>query len=297
MEFESKILSSKDSEENTANKEWWEDNPMIYDWDKNLGEIKHSNEYFKNIDNIFGQGHSLINNPNWPEGFILENFIPYHKMKSKKVLEIGCGAGLVSSHISINGAELTAIDLTKNAINLTKHRFSSQNLKGDILQMDAESMNFEENSFDIVVSWGVIHHSGNMKKIIDEIRRILKPNGEAYLMVYNKNSLRYKVYCPLWLGIMRGKFFKMNLSEIAGSITDGHIARHLTEDEFKKLSNGFKKVSFSYSDEVKTTSGYLMGPFSRLLKFLPARIKNKFEHFLARKWGWYMEIKLVKGLL
>ena len=93
---------------------------MTYDWDKLLGEPNFNKRYFENIDNIFGDGHSLINNPDWPKGKILEKFIPYKKMKDKKVLEIGCGSGLVTSHLIKSGALVNAIDITENAISITK---------------------------------------------------------------------------------------------------------------------------------------------------------------------------------
>ena len=74
-EFDSKIISSKDSKDNSFNRNWWQENPMTYDWDKKLGEQQYTNQYFASIDNIFGEGHSLLNNPNWPDGRILENFL------------------------------------------------------------------------------------------------------------------------------------------------------------------------------------------------------------------------------
>ena len=109
-------------------------------------------------------------NPKWPDGKILENFIPYGLFKDKKVLELGCGAGLVSSHIAKSGANLNSIDLTDNAIKLTKKRFEILKLDSNIEQMDGENLSFADNTFDFVVSWGVIHHSGNMKKILDDFK-------------------------------------------------------------------------------------------------------------------------------
>ena len=155
-------------------------------------------------------------------------------------------------------------------------------------------MNFQNSCFDFIISWGVIHHSGNMLKIVEEIYRVLKPGGESFLMVYNKNSLRYRFYCFFWLGILKMKFLKMNLSEIAGTITDGYIARHLTEKEANKIFKKFSNISISYSDEVNTISMYLLGPLNRFLAYMPFKFKNNFEKFLAKKFGWYMQIHLIK---
>lgn len=294
VKFNAKILNSDQNAENIKNKDWWNSNPMIYDWEKNFGEITYDKIYFDKIDELFGEGHKLVNNPKWPKGKILENFIPYESFKNKRVLELGCGAGLVSSHIAQSDANLSSIDLTENAIKLTNKRFEILNLKSDIQQMDGENLSFHNNTFDFIVSWGVIHHSGNMKKILEEIYRVLKPDGKAYIMVYNKNSIRYRIYCFFWLGIFKLKFFKLNFKEIVGSITDGYIARHLTEKDMSDLTNQFSGKNFSYSDEVNTTSMYLMGPFYRILYLFPKKLKFSIERFLAKKFGWYMEVVLKK---
>ena len=118
--FNAKLIKAAESLKNKDNKDWWENNPMTYDWKKELGEANYTKKWFKSIDQIFGDGHSLINNPRWPKGFILEKFIPYSDFYRKNILEIGCGAGLVSSHVAKAGGNLFAIDITKTAIETTK---------------------------------------------------------------------------------------------------------------------------------------------------------------------------------
>jgi len=291
-QFDSKVINAKDSLSNSDNQDWWENNPMTYDWDKSLGDVKLDKGYYDDIDNIFGEGHSLVNNPDWPNGKILENFIPYKLFYEKKVLEIGCGAGLVSSHIAKSGANLTAIDITENAINMTKKRFQLSGLNASIIRMNAEKMEFEDQTFDYVVTWGVIHHSGNMQSILDEIYRVLKPSGQAFIMVYNKNSLRYQIYVKFWLGIMMMKRLKTSVPEIAGSITDGFIARHLTKNEFKEMTSKFSEVKITFSDEKTTILKYLFG-IGRVFKKLYF-FTHRFEKFLAKRWGWYLEAVIKK---
>ena len=292
VDFNAKPLKYKDSQENLENQSWWEKNPMTYDWDMNLGTPTITKEYFKAIDKIFGDGHSLLNNPNWPKGKILERFIPYQNYSGKNVLEIGCGAGLVSSNISESGANLFAIDLTSKAIEITRRRFDLFNLSGNIQQMDAEDLTFDSNSMDYVVSWGVIHHSGDMESILSEIHRVLRPGGKAFIMVYNRNSIRYQVYCRVWLGVFKMKLFHMPFDKIVGSITDGHIARHLVISEFKDLAKSFDSVSYSFSDEKITIMKYLFGlgaPFKQL-----HHLTRPFETWLASRWGWYLQAEMTK---
>lgn len=290
--FKSKIEDINFKEDNSNNESWWNKNPMIYDWDEELGPISMSSDYFKKIDNIFGHGHSLINNPRWPSGKILENFITYEFFNDSKVLEIGCGAGLVSSHIAKSGAKLTAIDITTKSIELTKKRFEIEGLEADIIKMDAERIEFDDDYFDYIVSWGVIHHSGNMKKILAEINRVLKPGGKAYIMVYNRNSIRYHVYCRIWHGVFKLKLLTKSVDEIAGDITDGYIARHLTKRQFDAITSEFKYKKYSYSDEKTTILKYLFG-IGFIFKYF-FYITRPIEVFLAKKWGWYLEVVLEK---
>lgn len=291
-DFNAILPGAKDKFENAGNKTWWENNPMVYDWDRTLGEVAPSKKYYQGIDDIAAEGHRLCGNPNWPNGFFLDHFVPYGEVAGKKVLEIGCGAGLLASHLAKNGAILSAVDLTEAGVQLTRRRFELEGLTGDIRQMDAEKLAFADATFDYVVSWGVIHHSGNMQAILDQIQRVLKPGGKAYLMVYNRSSLRYQVYCRVWLGVARMRLLKASLEKIAGSITDGFIARHLTTTEFRKMAHGFSDAKFSFSDEENTTLAYLVGPLRRLL---PKREwARETERKLAARWGWYLQAVLTK---
>ena len=131
-----------------------------------------------------------------------------------------------------------------------------------------------------------------MSSIIDEIYRVLKPEGKAFIMVYNKNSIRYKIYVRFWLGVMKLKYLKLTTDQIAGTITDGYIARHLTQKEFKKMSSNFKSIDITFSDEKTTILKYFFGigkVFSPLYF-----ITKPLERFLAKRWGWYLEAKLTK---
>ena len=292
MSFDAKNLTSTEHGDNSQSRLWWQNNPMTYDWDGALGQATFTPEYFHAIDAIFGVGHSLINNPRWPEGSILERFVPYPELKGKSVLEVGCGMGLVASHIARAGARLTAIDMTPRAVFATRTRLEQAKLEGTVLEMDAEDMQFPNHSFDVVITWGVIHHSGNMQKVLDEIWRVLKPGGHAYVMIYNRNSLRLQVYCRFWLGVVCGRFFRQSFDQIVGSITDGYIARHLTAPEFKGMARRFSAVTISYSDEKTTILKYLFG-IGRPFKYLSG-ITRPLECWLARRWGWYLEARLTK---
>ena len=89
------------------------------------------------------------------------------------------------------------------------------------------------------------------------------------------------------------KLLTKSVKEIISEITDGYIARHLSEVEFSKMAKLFKRIEYSYSDEIDTISSYALGPFRRILLPFPM-LKKKVELFLASRWGWYMQIILEK---
>src|SRR5260370_38747581 len=87
--------------------------------------------------------------------------IPFDDLRAKEVLEIGVGQGTHAQLFAPRCKSFTGIDLTANAVDMTSRRLKLFGFSGTILQMDAEAMNFVDNSFDYIWSWGVIHHSAD----------------------------------------------------------------------------------------------------------------------------------------
>jgi SAM-dependent methyltransferase len=87
------------------------------------------------------------------------------------------------------GAKLTGIDLTERAIEHTRHRIQSLGLDSNLSVGDAENLSFSDNTFDIVYSWGVLHHSPNVSKAVKEVHRVLRMGGVAKIMIYHKWSI------------------------------------------------------------------------------------------------------------
>lgn len=116
-------------------------------------------------------------------------FGEFQKYNGKKTLEIGVGLGADHQQLAEAGAILSGIDLTERAVGHTKRRFELFGLNSNLQVADAENLPFEDASFDAVYTWGVIHHSPNTQKAVDEIYRILKPGGFAKIMIYSKYSI------------------------------------------------------------------------------------------------------------
>ena len=122
--------------------------------------------------------------------------IDYRRYSGKKLLEIGCGWGSDLILFAANGANVTGIDLSESAIKLARMYFDYRQVPADLKVGNAEELQFADDEFDVVVSLGVLHHTPNTQKAIDEVYRVLKPGGEAVIMLYHKYSW-YNLLCKL----------------------------------------------------------------------------------------------------
>lgn len=121
----------------------------------------------------------------------IREFVPFAEMRCKEVLEIGCGGGGDGSLFAACGAHYTGVDLTEIAVGASRRCFEVLGLPGVFQVENAEELGFSDSSFDVVYSYGVLHHTPNPAKAINEIHRVLRPGGKAYLMLYNKHSINY----------------------------------------------------------------------------------------------------------
>ena len=129
----------------------------------------------------------------------MNEIVGFDKFKGKKIIEIECGLGTDLLQFARGGANVTGVDLTAQSIELVKRRFDMENLPVEAFVADAENLPFEDNGFDLVYSFGVLHHTPNTQKAIDEAYRILKPGGRIIIMLYNKTSLHVWLGVPLYL--------------------------------------------------------------------------------------------------
>ena len=120
----------------------------------------------------------------------LPDFAQFAEGCGKDVLEIGVGMGADHCEWAKSApALLCGIDLTERAVAHTQKRLALYGLASDVKVADAEHLPFADASFDLVYSWGVLHHSPDTQAAIDEVWRVLRPGGVARIMIYSKYSL------------------------------------------------------------------------------------------------------------
>lgn len=121
----------------------------------------------------------------------IAEFAGFHLWAGKRVLEIGCGIGSDAEEFAKAGAEYVGIDLSEQSVILSRNRFNVLGLEGEFHIKDASKSFADLGEFDLVYSYGVIHHFPGIDKIIANVKEVLAPGGEFRFMVYAKNSWKY----------------------------------------------------------------------------------------------------------
>jgi 2-polyprenyl-3-methyl-5-hydroxy-6-metoxy-1,4-benzoquinol methylase len=207
---------------------------MTYDWRDEIRAAKYSAEWFDAVDAAHLFGSRLFATADRP----FDRIMPLDRLHGLRVLEIGCGMGLHTETLARAGADVVAIDLTETAVEATTQRLELKNLRARVLQMDAERLAFDPNSFDFVWSWGVIHHSAHTARIVRNIARVLAPDGECRVMVYNRqgSSTRMMLLRDHWLS---GGFLRRTAEETLYRASDGYSARFYVAEQFEDLFRAF----------------------------------------------------------
>lgn len=226
-----------------ANRSWWEDHPMRYDFTEAVETGEFTREFYEEIDRrFFSDVASYLPYRKIP----FDALIDFDALSEKDVLEIGVGMGSHAQLIAPRSRSFIGIDLTSYAVKSTTERMRRFGLdvpNTKILQMDAEKLEFPDASFDFVWSWGVIHHSSDTRRILQEIHRVLKPGGTATTMVYHRNFWNYYVYSGFFGGILKRHLFRMgSLHKVRQTEIDGALARFYTVPEWKALTTEFFTV-------------------------------------------------------
>jgi ubiquinone/menaquinone biosynthesis C-methylase UbiE len=208
----------------------------------------------------------------------LPRVVDFTGYPGKKLLEVGCGVGLDLVRFARGGAKTTGIDLAAVSIDLAKKNFAFQGVTGNLQVMDGEHLDFDDDSFDVVYAHGVLQYTANIEKMIAEIRRVLKPGGEAISMVYNRYS---------WLNFM-SKLFGVKLEH-----EDAPVLNRFSIREFQNMLSGFTRIQIIPERFPVPTrlhhglkAAVYNGLFVSSFNLLPKR--------LVRPLGWHLMAKAIK---
>jgi SAM-dependent methyltransferase len=236
-------------------------------WNRHIHDLeitKHpvgSRGFFDDLDQYhFEKLHHLL------------RLVDFDGYRGRRVLEVGCGAGVDLARFAKGGATVVGVDLASSAVDLARANFAQQGLAGEFHVADGEQLPFADDSFDFVFAHGVVQYTANPQKLVDECRRVLKPGGEAVFQVYNRIS---------WLNAL-SKLMKVGLEH-----DDAPVLLKLSIGEFRRLVSGFREVRI-VPERFPVTSRLHGGWKGAIYNRLFVGTFNALPRRLVRRFGWHL---------
>lgn len=267
-------------------------------WNKRPCNIKHSSEnvgsyeYFEDVrkKRYFVEPH-------------IKEFADFSRWKGKKVLEIGCGIGTDTIEFALAGAQVTAVDLSCESLMIAKQRAKVYGVEDNITfyQGDAEELSefVPLDLYDLVYSFGVIHHTPDPGNVLWNIDKYIDEISEVRIMLYHKRS--WRVLEILWNTPIK-YISKKNLNNIIALQSEAQTgcpitytytkkqAKELIEDNSLLIENIEIKHVFPYRVKDYKEQRYVKKWYFR---FMPKLLFN----YLSSKFGWHLCITARKGWL
>ncbi len=244
-------------------KEFWDGRPCnIRHSQKELG----TREYFDEVADkkFFVEPH-------------IKSFSNFNEWNGKRVLEIGCGLATVGINFASHGANYTGVELSEESLDLAKQRFDVYNMKGEFYSGNAEELSsfVPVETYDLIYSFGVIHHSPHPEKIISEIKKYMNEDSTLKIMLYAKDS---------WKNYMIESGLDQPEAQYGCP-----IANTYTKDDVVELLDGYDIISieqdhiFPYQVEPYKRGEYIKQPW---FESMPSEMFRSLEKNL----GWHLLI-------
>lgn len=272
--------------------QYWNDNPCTK---SSLKSTEKTKDFFLEHDRLLEKLYPYA-----------DEVLKYEDCCSKRVLEIGCGMANHALKMSKFTRRMIAGDLSYKSLEIAKKRLNEFNAKVDVINLDSENLCFHDEVFDRIYCLGVIHHTPQTEKAIEEIYRVLKHSGEVILMLYHKNSIFY-YFTILFRNRIKFVFLKilpqsiinifrelspeiLRLKEVIDRIEWHDLKQFTINTSTDTLGNPLSKVY------TKKDAQRLFNKFSRInfdVRGSSNRLEGRFR-FLESKWGWFLYIYSVK---
>ena len=265
-------------EEKLRAREQWGQDPCgaVYDREHELG----TREFFDEVERYRYKEYAP-----W-----MPRVMEFEKFRGARLLEVGCGMGTDLLQFARGGAYCTGIDLTPRSIEITRHRFNVYGVAGNFMISDGEHLPFRSESFDVVYSNGVLHHTPDTAGSIREVHRVLRPSGVAKIMLYHRNSLNYWLEIVLRRGVLGLEFLRgRSAEEIMSRVIEfsDHDARPLVKvysrREVRELFGMFKDVRVEVEQLLRSE-----------LRILSPLVSDSMFDRLCKSIGWNVIITAKK---
>jgi ubiquinone/menaquinone biosynthesis C-methylase UbiE len=192
---------------------------------------------------------------------------------SGKLLEIGCGIGMDSVQLARAGFDVTGVDLTESAIKIARIHARLRAVPIEFATGNAEALGFPNRSFRVVYSFGVLHHTPDIRTALAEVYRVLEPGGTAYIMLYHRNSLVNLIH----------QVFRLPYESPRNIKDHCPVVDRFTKAEAADLFRGFT--------DVRLHADY---PFTYGFRYLTAWMPHRLQRWLGRRIGWHLMIQATR---
>jgi ubiquinone/menaquinone biosynthesis C-methylase UbiE len=244
-------------------REFWDTTPC---GTRDLALTPGSKEFFEAIEQ-----HRYRMEP------FIRTYARFPEWKHQRVLEVGCGVGTDLLQFARAGASVHGVDLSRRSVDLARRRLELYGYKGDVREADAEALPFGDGTFDLVYSWGVIHHTPEPPQAVREIYRVLKPGGRICVMIYHKYSL-LTAQAYLACGMLRLQPLR-RIDDIIANHVESPGTRVYSRKDAARLFQGFADVT------IETVLTPYDIRFARE-RYLPAWVMRLIPNAL----GWFMVV-------
>jgi SAM-dependent methyltransferase len=263
-------------------KAFWEQNPVAAEA---IANERGTAAYFQAFD--------ALREADACEPYVVSEAIHgYSAAKGLKVLDIGCGNGYVLYQYARHGAEVTGVDLTRTAVDLSRMRFALGGLSGDFVEVDGNNLPFSDQHFDIVCSMGVLHHISDPRPMVEEMFRVLKPGGRLIVMLYYRYS--WKNLVLIRLRRLFDPQFRGKTQQEALNMNDGDacpLALVYSKQEAAALFSRFSGITFKLT-QLSWRQLLMLPSLVRLAeKYCPPSSVS----WPARVMGWNLNIHAIKS--
>lgn len=229
---------------------------------------------------------------------LLSKFVPYRELAGKKVLDIAIGTGWSTIAFAEHGAEVWGIDLTEEAIRMSRRHAELKGFTPHLAQMDAQALTFADATFDFVLAWGCHMHMPDTERSLREVRRVLKPGCATVAYWYNRSSWTYWFNFVFLRGILGGKLFayRFNTTRLVSRYTDGSaiggnaLTKVYSPAELVRMyrAAGFSSVKVETMPLKGEVEGWPMAKFP-VFRYLPQFIRN----WMGKRWAWGLVVTAV----